>query len=99
MWNTEELQLVKGNTNKHKHGARFWVLDIKSRDGKFKVGLFDKKDSFPFYIIRMIDESSSLLSNIINKFIVKLVLNHSELLEQLTTQTRSPQKLNYSLPF
>ena len=61
---TEELQLVKGNTNKHKHGARFWDLDIKSRDGKFKVGLFDKKDSFPFYIIRMIDESSSLLANI-----------------------------------
>ena len=65
-----------------------------------KVGMesLDKRYLFPFSIIRTIDESSSLLSNIIYKFIVKLVLNLSELLEQLKTLTRCPQKLNYSLP-
>ena len=40
----EELQPVKGNTNKHE--AIILDLDIKIKDGKFHFDLFDKRDSF-----------------------------------------------------
>ena len=43
----EELQLCKKNTDKHE--ASFLDLDIKIKDGKFHFGLFDKRDSFPFF--------------------------------------------------
>ena len=43
----EELQLGKENTDKHE--ASFLDLDIKIKDGKFHFGLFDKRDSFPFF--------------------------------------------------
>ena len=40
-------------------------LDIKIKDGKFHFGLFDKKDSFPFSIVRMPDNSSNIPSSIV----------------------------------
>ena len=40
-------------------------LDIKIKDGKFHFGLFDKRDSFPFSIVRMPDKSSNVPSSIV----------------------------------
>ena len=37
-------------------------LDIKIKDGKFLFGLFDKRDSFPFFIIRMPDKRNIVYS-------------------------------------
>ena len=59
----EELQLGKENTDKHK--ASFLDLNIKIKDGKFQFGLFDKRDSFPFSIVRMPDKSSNVPSSIV----------------------------------
>ena len=53
----EELQPRKENTEKHE--ASFLDLNIKMKDGKFHFGLLDKRDSFPFSIIRMPDKSSN----------------------------------------
>ena len=47
----EELQSGKENTDKHE--TSFLDLNIKIKDGKFQFGLFDKRDSFPFSIVRM----------------------------------------------
>ena len=54
----EELQLSKENTNKHE--VSFSDLDIKIKDGKFHFGLFNKRESFPFSIVRMQDNSSNV---------------------------------------
>ena len=59
----EELQLGKGNTDKHE--TSFLDLNIKIKDGKFYFGLFDKRDSFPFSIVRMPDKSSNVPSSIV----------------------------------
>ena len=40
-------------------------LNIKIKDGKFHFGLFDKRDSFPFSIVRMPGKSSNVPSNIV----------------------------------
>ena len=58
----EELQLGKENTDKHE--ASFLDLNIKIKDGKFHFGLFDKRDSFPFSIVRTPDKSSNVPSSI-----------------------------------
>ena len=60
---SEELQLGKENTDKHE--ASFLDLNIKIKDGKFHFGLFDKRDSFPFSIVRMPDKSSNVSSSIV----------------------------------
>ena len=49
----EELRLSEENIDKHE--ASFLDLNIKIKDGKFHFGLFDKRDSFPFSIVRMLD--------------------------------------------
>ena len=59
----EELQLGKENTDKHE--ASFLDLNIKIKDGKFHFGLFDKRDSFSFSIVRMPDKSSIVSSTIV----------------------------------
>ena len=46
----EELELGKENSNNV--DASFLDLDIKVKDGQFQVGLFDKRDAFPFTIVR-----------------------------------------------
>ena len=40
-------------------------LDIKIKDGKFHFGLFDKRDSFPFSIVKIPDKSSNIPSSIV----------------------------------
>ena len=40
-------------------------LSIKIKDGKFHFGLFDKRDSFPFSIVKMLDKSSNVPSSIV----------------------------------
>ena len=52
----EELHLGKENTDKHE--VIILDLDIKIKDGKFHFDLFDKRNSFPFSIVRMPDKSS-----------------------------------------
>ena len=42
--------------NNDKHEASFFDLNIKIKDGKFHFGVFDKRDSFPFSIVRMPDK-------------------------------------------
>ena len=59
----EELQLGKENTDEHE--ASFLDLNIKRIDGKFHFGLFDKRDSFPFSIVRMPEKSSNVPSSIV----------------------------------
>ena len=60
----EELQLGKENTDKHE--ASFLDLNNKIKDGKFHFGLFDKRDSFPFSVVRMPDKSKQELLNLIS---------------------------------
>ena len=60
----EELQLGKENTDKHE--ASFLDLDIKTNDAKFHFDLVDKRDSFPFSIVRMPDKSSNVASNVVH---------------------------------
>ena len=50
----EELQLGKEDTDKHE--GSFLDLNIKLRVGKFHFVVFDKRDSFPFSIVRMPDK-------------------------------------------
>ena len=59
----EELQLAKENTNKHE--VSFSDLDIKIKDQKSHFGLFDKRESFPFSIVRMQDKSSNVPFSIV----------------------------------
>ena len=59
----EELQLGKENNDKHE--TSFLDLNIKIKDGNFQFGLFDKRDSFPFCIVRMPDKSSNVPSSIV----------------------------------
>ena len=75
----EKLQLGKENTDKHE--ASFLDLNIKIKDGKFHFGLFDKRDSFPFSIVKMPDKSSNVPSSIV----------YSTMLEQVTTLNHSPK--------
>ena len=58
----EELELGKENSNNL--NTSFLDLDIKVKDGQFQVGLFDKRDVFPFTIVRMLYKSSNITSNI-----------------------------------
>ena len=60
----EDLQLNKQNTDKCE--ASFLDLNIKIKDGKFHFRLFDKRDSFPFSIVRMLDKSSNVPSSIVH---------------------------------
>ena len=59
----EELQLAKENTNKHE--VSFSDLDIKIKDQKSHFGLFDKRESFPFSIVRMQGKSSNVPFSIV----------------------------------
>ena len=59
----QELQPDKENTDKLE--ASFLDLDIKIKDGKFHFNLFDKRDSFPFSIVRMPDQSSNVPYSIV----------------------------------
>ena len=77
-----------GEENTDKHESSFLDLDIKIRHGKFQVCLFDKRDSFPFSILRMTENSSNVSSA---QFILQLELNDQGLPEQETTLTYSPQ--------
>ena len=50
----EELQLGKESTDKHE--ASFLDLNIKIKDREFHFRLYDKRDSFPFSIVKMPDK-------------------------------------------
>ena len=59
----EKLQLRKENADKHE--ASFLDLNIKIKDRKFHLGLLDKRDSFPFSIVRIPDKSSNVPYSIV----------------------------------
>ena len=42
-----------GKQNTDKHEVDFLDLNIKIKDGKFHFGIFDKRDPFPFSIVRV----------------------------------------------
>ena len=58
----DELELGKENLNDSE--ASFLDLDIRIVDQKFEVSLFDKRDEFPFSIVRMPCASSNIPSTI-----------------------------------
>ena len=64
---SEELQLGKEDTDKHE--GSFLDLNIKLKVGKFHFVVFDKRDSFPFSIVRMPHKSSNVPSSIGNSAI------------------------------
>ena len=41
----------------------FFGFDMKIRDEKFQVNLFNKRGSFPFPIIRMFEKSNNAISS------------------------------------
>ena len=43
---------------------------MKMKDGNFHFGLFDKRDSFSFSIVRMLDRTSNVSFNIVYSIIV-----------------------------
>jgi len=56
------VEMVLGRENKDDFSASFLDLDIKIINNKFQVGLFDKRDAFPFTIVRMPHKSSNVPS-------------------------------------
>jgi len=56
------VEMVLGRENKDNFSASFLDLDITIIDHKFRVGLFDKRDAFPFTIVRMPHKSSNIPS-------------------------------------
>ena len=48
----------------------FLDLDMKMKDGNFHFGLFDKRDSFSFSIVRMLDRTSNVSFNIVYSIVV-----------------------------
>ena len=60
--NFGRIELGKESSNNL--DASFLDVDIKIKDGQFQVGLFDKRDAFPFTIVRMPYKSSNIPSNI-----------------------------------
>ena len=89
----EELQLSKENADKH--GGSFLDLNIKIKDGKFHFGLFNKRDSFPFSIVRMPDKSSNVPSGIVYSAIGTESLR---IARASNNPEHSPQQLNHLLP-
>ena len=57
-----ELELSRENADIL--SASFLDLHIKIRQGKFSTGLYDKRDNFPFSIVRMPFASSNIPSKI-----------------------------------
>lgn len=56
-----ELRRKHGNNTKE----TFLDVDIKMKNNEFQIGLFNKRDSFPFSILRMPEKSSNILLKII----------------------------------
>ena len=58
----EELQL-----NLEGSGDQVWFSDLhlKKRDGHLETKLYDKRDEFPFDIVRLPFASSNILSNVL----------------------------------
>ena len=62
----KELELKKEHGDK---SASFLDLDIKVEKGKFSTSLYDKRDAFPFRIVRMLDKRSNIPSKIFSSCI------------------------------
>ena len=62
----EELELKKEHGNK---SASFLDLDITIENGKFSSKLYDKREAFPFKIVRMPDRRANIPSKIFDSCI------------------------------
>lgn len=62
----EGLELHRENGNNTK--ASFLDLDIKIKNNQFQMGLFGKRDSFSFSIVRMPEQSSNVPSSMFYKY-------------------------------
>ena len=58
------IELELGRENENDQCASFLDLDINIENNKFVIGLFDKRDGFPFSIVRMPFCSSNMPSSI-----------------------------------
>ena len=65
----EELELCRQNDSNAE--ATFLDLDIKIKNNKFQIGIFDKRDSVPLSIVRMPKKSSNISKYI---FVTKIKL-------------------------
>ena len=54
----EELELCRQNGSNAE--ATFLDLDIKIKNNKFQIGIFDQRDSVPLSIVRMPKKSSNI---------------------------------------
>ena len=105
----EELPLGKKNTDKPE--TSFLDLNIKIKDGKFQFGLFDKRDSFPFSTVRMLDKSSNVPSSTVysaigvDSLIIASASNNPEsfstavkpIIARMSRQGVSIEKINSSI--
>ena len=57
----KDLELKREHSGDH---ATFLDLDIKINGGEFVYKLYDKRDEFPFFVVRMPDRSSNIPSYI-----------------------------------
>ena len=70
----------------------FLGLDIEVRNGKFRVGLFDKRDSFPFSIVTVLNKSSNVTMKIVYSAI------GAEYLRTATESNTPDSAVNHLLP-
>ena len=104
----EELDLKLEHTGAH---ASFLNLDIQIQDGKFVYKLYDKRDSFPFFIVRMPHLYSNIPKNIFYSALVGEILRIArstlrledflpkaqQLIKRMTNQGADKTKSYYSL--
>ena len=69
-----ELELGKENLSDHQ--ASFLDLKIFVSENKYELSLFDKRDAFPFAIVRMPHRSSNIPNKMIYSTICAEVLRH-----------------------
>ena len=87
----EEMQLSK--ENKGNKNASFLELGISIENKQIKVGLFDKRDAFPFTIVRMPYSSSNMPSTIFYSSLGAEILRIARATSNVESFTMSSKKL------
>ena len=97
----KELNLKCEHQGSH---ATFLDLDIQIKNGVFEYKLFDKRDSFKFFIVRMPDLSSNIPSfifygSIMSEFlrVARCTLNYCDFIPKVQTLFKRMMKQGASL--
>ena len=85
-----ELELKVENLGTY---ATFLDLDIAIKDNIFIYKLFDKRDEFPFFIVRMLHLSSNILSSLCYGSFYSELLRISRCTSLFSDFTRRPSEL------